>query len=684
MKIPKTLIQTNYLDPPKYLIDMNMKFNPEWNYEYYSDDDIINFLKNNPIEEFKNAVEIFNSFEHGAHKADFFRYYYIYLKGGVYSDSDFLITSNLDNVIKDYEFFCVQSMMNDKALFNGFIGASPKNVIIYKALKNLYNLNKDILKNDFFYNSKDLYDIVKNYKLTISNIYKDIHNNDSEGLKEFIDKKIKIYEEQLIKVHNGIYRIHRSIHTLSNDNMIIDSTYAEIIDPDSGNIYGRHYFSKEIIKPNFEIPDRTIKNENDMKICLTFDNPEKIHDLFSNGIRQNVLYLGELLLNIGYDVYFCCNKKYDEDTINKLSYDPRFKFILNRNILSLDPDVVISIGYELTQHVLKTLKILKTKIISYNCGNNYIIDSECMLYNQHKPKNFQFNYIKKNDHIPYDVIWSIPQMTNTNQYYWATLFRTKCIEVPFIWSDKSIHLALLLDTSKTYDDYLYKKKMDEKKIVIFEPNISIMKWCGPALLACENAYRNCDDKTKIKQIFLNNLFQKDKDQSMNTFNMDGFTRFVNNLDLCSDGKINIEGRFNTLSFISTFADIAVSHQWENNLNYLYFDLAWMGWPIVHNASLCKDVGYYYDQFNYFEGGNKILECIENHDKNMDEYINKNRKSIDKYLASNKDLQQKYKNLINELFQPNENNENNENDENNENNENNKNTIKFNIQEINDK
>ena len=40
----------------------------------------------------------------------------------------------------------------------------------------------------------------------------------------------------------------------------------------------------------------------------------------------------------------------------------------------------------------------------------------------------------------------------------------------------------------------------------------------------------------------------------------------------------------------------------------------MGWPIVHNAHLCKDVGYFYDGFNYEEGGNVLSDVIENHDK----------------------------------------------------------------------
>lgn len=657
MKIPKVLIQTDRLNPPEYLIKMNMRLSEDWKYEFYSDKDALKFIIDNPIEEFSDAHVIFSSLEKGPHKSDFFRYYYLYIKGGVYIDSDLVLSANLNDIVKDYEFFCVKSMINNDSMFNGFIGCEPNNNIIYRALKNLYFLDKKILNLDYFYNCKNLNTIIENYKFAIICTCKELGGSDDK-INEIINKKIKIYNEQLVRIfNNSNRRVHKNITTSNEDKDPTDFTYTEMID-ENDNVLGMHYFAKNVIEPDFEIPDRKLKEFNETKICLTLDLPARINDLFCNGIRQNVLYFGELLLNIGYDVYFSCNKPLNDELIENLSYDSRFKFIPNEQILSIDFDIVVSMGYELELNIIKMFRMMKTKIVSYNCGNNYIIDTECMLYNQHETRKNQINYIRKNGYIPYDIIWSIPQMTNTNQHYWSTLFRTKCIEVPFIWSENSIKLAMKSE-NRTYTDFLYVNKGEDKKIVVFEPNISIMKWCGPALLSCENAYRELDDKNKIRQVFLNNLNGRDKDKSINTFNMDAFTRFVNNLDLCSDGKVSVETRYNTLLFISTFADIAVSHQWENNLNYLYFDLAWMGWPIVHNASLCKDIGYYYSEFNYEEGGNKILECIRNHDSNINEYIIKNRQAIDKYLTTNKELQEKYKKLISELFEEKEK-ENNEN------------------------
>jgi len=648
MPIPKVIIQTSYFEFPIYYKNYLLKHNSDWDYKYFSDEDIEDYIINNPIEEFKEpSINIFRNFEKGAHKADFFRYYYLYINGGVFLDYDTILQTSLTKVLGDVSFFCCKSFVANNSMFNGFIGCEPKNKIIYEALKSLFFLEKKILEIDYYYACKDLCKIINNYQ----NIMQSVLVNANDILKT----KCKIFNERavVIKTDNQkeiFYDHYDSLPFLADGKMNEKLTYTEIYDDEKNCILEHHFknkilFMKDIF--NLTIPKKTLKNFNETKIGISLDLPRELKDMFCNGIRQNVFYLGELLLNIGYDTYFLVNNSYNEKVMDELLYDKRFKFIKHKKILKEDFDIVISIGYEIEREILELLKYMKTKIVSYNCGNAYIIDSETMLYSQHEQRKNQINYVTKGQHIPYDIIWSIPQMTNTNQYYWSTLLRTKCIEVPFIWSQKSIDICSKA-INKNNDDLLYVNREKNKKIVIFEPNISIMKWCGPSLLVCENCYRN--DKEKIKQVFINNISDKPKNSAnLNNFNLDAFTIFVNNLDLCKDGKLSIEGRYLTLDFMNVYGDVAVSHQWENNLNYLYFDLAWMGWPIIHNASLCKDVGYYYEQFNYEEGGNILLNAILNHDNDIDGYIRKNRKAIDKYLTTNKNLQNKYIELINDLY-----------------------------------
>ena len=232
-------------------------------------------------------------------------------------------------------------------------------------------------------------------------------------------------------------------------------------------------------------------------------------------------------------------------------------------------------------------------------------------------------------------------MSEINVDFWSILYKCKCIEVPFVWSSSAIKLACISNQCKE-EDLLYKNRGLDKKVAIFEPNISIMKWALPSILICEEVYRK---NKRLQHLYITNI----NSSTTNDFNVGQFNKFMKTLDLVKDNKCSIESRYNTLLFMSKYADIVVSHQWGNPLNYLYFDLAWMGWPIVHNAYLCKDVGYFYEDFQLKDGGTILEKVLNHHDSTIDTYIKDNRKAIDGFLPTNKDLQQKYSNLILTLF-----------------------------------
>ena len=172
--------------------------------------------------------------------------------------------------------------------------------------------------------------------------------------------------------------------------------------------------------------------------------------------------------------------------------------------------------------------------------------------------------------------------TYTEQpHYFKTLNRCKCIEVPFIWSPVAIN-QIERDYCLEHHgvtDIQYKNRGPIKTIGIFEPNINIVKWAFPAVLVCENSYRSIPDK--IKKVHITNYKHEKITFQKKLFNL------LKPLDLLKDDKISGEGRFITMKFMASTGDIVVAHQWENPLNYIYLELAWMGWPIVHNAYLCK-------------------------------------------------------------------------------------------------
>jgi len=68
--------------------------NPTWNYMFFDDDDIINFMKNTAPEYF----ETFCNLKEKIQQIDFFRYVAIYYYGGIYLDLDIDIIHPFDDI----------------------------------------------------------------------------------------------------------------------------------------------------------------------------------------------------------------------------------------------------------------------------------------------------------------------------------------------------------------------------------------------------------------------------------------------------------------------------------------------------------------------------------------------------------------------------------------------------------
>jgi hypothetical protein len=364
------------------------------------------------------------------------------------------------------------------------------------------------------------------------------------------------------------------------------------------------------------------------KIGITLSFPKNNADFFNNGIKQNALFFYKLLVNIKkYDVYFIVDRTSIE--CETYLHEMNYNYIVDANILDAGFNIIFSFEFMLPLYNYILLKEKGTKNILYNCGNFYMIDSESCLFSG-KEQDFNLYTL----YNLFDECWNLPHMENTNHFYLKTLLRCdKIIEVPYIWSPE------LIDK----EENKYKKRSESKSIAIFEPNMSIMKWAFPPILICENAYRDCNITDKIKKVYITNII--DSPEAPKRFNINNFNKLVRCLDLRRDDKLSIEPRYKSLYIMSKYADIVVSHTWENWLNNLYFDIAWMGWPIVHNGKFCKEIGYYYDEFNYEMGGNALKEAILNHDENANEYLLRNRLYMQKYLPTNKALKKQYEDLI---------------------------------------
>jgi len=305
-----------------------------------------------------------------------------------------------------------------------------------------------------------------------------------------------------------------------------------------------------------------------------------------------------------------------------------------------DMDLLISMGAQVNQHIIDHYREdPNKKIIVYKCGNNYVLSMEAILF-----KDSPEHYPIFDEGI--DEIWYVPQQHETNRGFYRTMYRCNVLPVPFIWDSKYIDYSLnSVDASFEAGAYKKDSKYDptkEKKTIgVMEPNINVVKFGLIPSMIAEECYRGYIGKEKIDRLMITN--------STNIVKHKEFMGMIKTFDLYKDGKINGEARYQTAYIVSQYMDVVISHQVLNPLNYLYLDVAYMGYPVLHNAPLCKDVGYYYEGGDTKEAAKMLEHILLTHDNNLEEYKERTRKSLERYLVSNKNLILSYDALIHNLF-----------------------------------
>lgn len=178
-QITRTVIQTSKDPIPDNVGGMVKAQLMGWNYIYFSDNDIQKFFNDNPLEEFPDILSKFNSFASGPHRADLFRYYYLYIKGGVFIDSDLMLYDPLESIVGTKSFVSVWALRPEGSVFNGFLGGSPKHPIVHAALKDAYSTSNEQLQEDYTLFCKNLGGFVKNNAETNVKMLRELMNNDT-------------------------------------------------------------------------------------------------------------------------------------------------------------------------------------------------------------------------------------------------------------------------------------------------------------------------------------------------------------------------------------------------------------------------------------------------------------------------------------------------------------------------
>ena len=336
--------------------------------------------------------------------------------------------------------------------------------------------------------------------------------------------------------------------------------------------------------------------------------------LWSNGLNMNLAFL-VLLLQASPAV----GKVYllnggDHDAIPEgLAFDGIDAPLVNPADVTFELDVVIEMGAQLSTEWLKRVSALGVKLVSFLVGHTYAGNVEGPIFDRNSGQMF-------ND-IPWDEIWTLPQYMKSCAPMLRTITRAPVVPMPHIWSPMFLQ--------KQIDEYSakgahfgFKQHTDGEprrawRAAMFEPNISVVKNCFLPMLICDHAYRLNSQAINYMMV-------------LNSFGMKEhltFNRLALCLQLTKDGKASYEPRLSFADCMMNYQmDVVVSHQWENEQNYLYYDALYGDYPLIHNSPVLQraDVGFYYPEFEAKIGGAQLLNAWQQDAGFWQDYQQRNR------------------------------------------------------------
>lgn len=380
-----------------------------------------------------------------------------------------------------------------------------------------------------------------------------------------------------------------------------------------------------------------------MKIGITLTLIEDHESMWVNGIKLNVINLIKTLQQVeGFEPCILDTGTKVKD-LTKVMWDYKKYPIYKLFDKVQELDVIIMLGTTLPTVLIEKLKKNKPnlKVVKYQCGNNYVVDMERVIFDTHRADAPSWD----NGH---DETWLIPQQEYQNKEYYQLVYRQEADKlkvVPFVWDPENMERtnSALRNSGKKTAGYKPKDRA-EKKISIMEPNMNVVKYSLIPTMAAEKVFREHGEGA-FKQVYVGSgkglLKNKYYKEMIKYFDM------VNH----EPPLIKYVSRYPVVVFLAEETDVVVSHQWENPLNYSYLDALYYNYPLVHNAHMIEDAGYYYNDFSINEAAEKLEYALAHHDENIDTYNSRNAKVLNRYLTTNKEVVETYKKLIENLVNP---------------------------------
>lgn len=294
-------------------------------------------------------------------------------------------------------------------------------------------------------------------------------------------------------------------------------------------------------------------------------------------------------------------------------------------------DCLIEIGIRLDPVQMKAFRARGGRLVSYMAGNAMVMNLESVANAN--------AYGEILGDVGYDAAWLTPQHVHTNRAYVAITRSENVWEAPHIWHP--VNLVNAISQFGSHEFFWKPREADKPwRIGVFDPTVNVVKTFHLPLFVCEEAARIRPGFVERVLLFSANRF----------IGNPHFAELVGALDLGREGRVFAEDRHNLPAVLGPHVDAVVTHQWENGLNYLYWDVLYAGRPLVHNAPAIRDVGYWYRDFDPKDGGRALLEAFDGHAATRGQARAGELETLWTFSIDNPAVQERYAHLIAEALE----------------------------------
>jgi hypothetical protein len=346
-----------------------------------------------------------------------------------------------------------------------------------------------------------------------------------------------------------------------------------------------------------------------LKVGVTLFIRAGHQSIWENGIFQNCFFLINLFqASPLIEAAFLVNggEGRPEDAGDFLQLAPAPVIDLNRAMAELD--VIIELSAQLNPDWARDFRGRGGRVVGMRVANDYVIDIERMMFGL--PHGLLISG------TPYDAIWTLPAFEKTCRDYYRWAMRGPVAAMGHLWSPAILERVL---AARGAAPFAYEPGRKRWRLGIIEPNICMVKTCHIPMLVCDGAHRQDATFIEVLRVY-NSLHLKERAD---------FVSLALSLDLVRHGIATFEGRFPIYELLGVQVEAIVSHSWENEQNYVYYEALYGGFPLIHNSGYLGGCGYRYDTFDPESGALALRRAFAEHDGRLADY----RRAARDFLAT---------------------------------------------------